>query len=108
MNREETKQPLESLVIEHSAYKTVLTKKFKNRKQYQENDPRKITAFIPGTVVDIFVKKGARVKKGEPLLILEAMKMRNHLNAPMDGKIKTILIQKNTIVSKNKLLIEME
>lgn len=108
MNRDETKHTLESLVIEHAAYQTVLTKKFKNRKKYQENDPRKITAFIPGTVVDIFVKKGSKVKKGEPLLILEAMKMRNLLNAPMDGKIKTILIEKNSIVSKNKLLIEME
>ncbi len=89
-------------------YKTRLTKKFKNRKSYAAPDPNLILSYIPGTVVDIMVKKGSKVKEGEPILILEAMKMRNKIVMPFDGKIISIHVKKGVMIPKNELMITIE
>ena len=102
------KEKLESLNINGSLYLTRISNKFKNRINYQPADPRMILSFIPGTVLDIFVSPGQNVKKGELLMILDAMKMQNRLKCPMDGKIKSIVASKGDRVSKGALLIEME
>ncbi len=97
-----------SLSIDGFEYLTTLNTKYKNRKRYQEANPRLITAFISGTIDDVYVKKGKSVKAGDELLILEAMKMKNVIQAPLDAKIKNILVKKGDRVSKNQLLIELE
>ena len=102
------KEKLEFLNINGSLYLTRISNKFKNRINYQPADPRMILSFIPGTVLDIFVSPGQNVKKGELLMILDAMKMQNRLKCPMDGKIKSIVASKGDRVSKGALLIEME
>ena len=99
---------LSSLNINSTLYQTRLGKKFENRKPYKPADPRLITAFIPGTVLEIFIKEGQKVKKGEELLILEAMKMQNKLKSPVDGRISKIVIRSGDRVSKGMLLIELE
>ena len=96
------------LNINSILYKTRLSPKFKNRKSYIPVDPEKILSFIPGTVLDIFVKKGQTVKKGDVLMILDAMKMQNKLKSGIDGKIKKILVNEGDRVSKGTLLIEMK
>ncbi len=63
---------------------------------------------MPGLIVNINVKKGLSVKKGEPLLILEAMKMENLIKAPNDLLIKKICVNPGDIVVKNELLIEFD
>lgn len=88
-------------------FRTLPTEKFKKRKRYEEDNPKLLKAFIPGTIVEMFVKPGSSVKAGEELLILEAMKMRNVVAAPFDGKIKYIWVKENEIVGKNQLMIEM-
>ena len=98
---------LDNFTIGGMYYKTTLTEKFKNRKRYQYPDINLIKAFIPGTIVDIMVKQEQRVTEGEPLLLLEAMKMRNIIAAPKDGKIKKLMIKKTDMVFKNQLLIEL-
>ena len=98
---------LDDFTIGGMYYKTALTEKFKNRKQYEEPDINFIKAFIPGTIVDIKVKQGQRVTEGEPLLLLEAMKMRNIIAAPKDAKIKKLWVKKTDMVFKNQLLIEL-
>lgn len=100
--------PLEKLSINDSLYTTRLSRKFKNRKVYKAPDPLIVTSFIPGTVLDIPVTPGQEVKKGDCLMILEAMKMQNHLKCSRDGKVKRIAVQKGDKVSKGTLLIEME
>ena len=102
------KEKLEFLNINNSLYKTRISSKFKNRVNYQPADPRMILSFIPGTVLDIFVSPGQRVKKGDLLLILDAMKMQNRLRCPADGRIKTIVAGRGDRVSKGALLIELE
>ena len=98
---------LEDFTIGGMHYKTTLTKKFKDRKPYEEPDNSLVKAFIPGTIVDIQVKRGQKVDEGQPLLLLEAMKMRNIIIAPKDGRIKKVWVKVNDLVSKNQILIEM-
>jgi len=96
------------LNINSCVYKTRLSNKFKNRKSYKPSDPKLILSFIPGTVLDILVREGQDVKKGEELMILDAMKMKNRLKCSMDGKIKRIAIEVGARVAKGCLLIELE
>ena len=65
-----------------------------------------IKAPMPGLVVDLKVKAGAVVKAGDPLLILEAMKMENILKSPGDGTIKNVRTKKGDSVEKGQVLIE--
>lgn len=67
-----------------------------------------VKAPMPGLVLDILVETGQEVKKGDNLLILEAMKMENIIKASGNGVVKNILIQKKDAVEKNQLLIEMD
>lgn len=68
----------------------------------------KITAPMPGLILEIPVKIGDEVKENQALLILEAMKMENIISSPRDGIIKSIQVKKGDAVDKNKLLIEFE
>lgn len=65
-----------------------------------------IKAPMPGMVLNILVHEGNEVKKGDVLLVLEAMKMENMLKSPTDGVIKKIAVQKGNAVEKNQLLIQ--
>ena len=96
------------LNIDTSLYQTRISKKFENRKPYHPADPRLILSFIPGTVHEIFVIAGQVVKKGEDLMILNAMKMQNKLKCSMDGKVKSIAVNKGAKVSKGTVLLELE
>jgi biotin carboxyl carrier protein len=96
------------LNINTSLYKTRISEKFANRKKYQPVDQRNILSFIPGTVLETLVKEGQKVKKGDVLMILEAMKMKNRLKSPIDGKVKKIYTSTGERVPKGTLLIELE
>jgi len=104
----EKDEKLETLNIDTSLYKTRLNKKFKSRTKYRAADPLKVLSFIPGTVLEIIVKPGQEVRKGDPLMILEAMKMQNMLKSGIDGRVKKILANKGDKVAKGTKLIEME
>ncbi len=67
-----------------------------------------VRAPMPGIIIGLNVKKGQEVKKGAPLLILEAMKMENAILCPKDAIIKDIFVSKDDTVDKNKLLITLE
>ena len=67
-----------------------------------------VKAPMPGLVLTVEVEEGQAVKKGEALLILEAMKMENVLKSMGDGVVKAIRVSQGTAVDKGELLIEME
>jgi len=67
-----------------------------------------VKAPMPGLVLNLMVAPGQVVSKGDPLLILEAMKMENVLKAAGNGTIKSIAVQKGIAVEKGQLLLEME
>ena len=60
---------------------------------------------MPGTVLDVKVAQGASVKKGDILLILEAMKMENEILAPCDGTVKQVLAAKGASVNSGDALV---
>jgi biotin carboxyl carrier protein len=64
-----------------------------------------VKAPMPGLVLDIRVSEGDEVKKGDPILVLEAMKMENILKSPTDGTVKKINVKKGIAVEKNQVLI---
>lgn len=98
---------LSSLVIDGAKYRTNLTEKYKNREKYKEDDPSEVKAFIPGTIAEIHVKNGRKIKEGDTILILEAMKMMNTVLAPMDGVLK-LNVKQGEIVPKRHLLFTVK
>ncbi|MFA5299233.1 MAG: acetyl-CoA carboxylase biotin carboxyl carrier protein subunit [Lutibacter sp.] len=67
-----------------------------------------IKAPMPGIILSVNVEENQKVKEGETLFILEAMKMENAIIAPKDGVIKSIFAKSGETVEKGELLIEME
>jgi biotin carboxyl carrier protein len=65
-----------------------------------------VKAPMPGMVLNILVGEGTQVKKGDALLVLEAMKMENIIKSPCDGVVKRVAANKGTAVEKNQLLIQ--
>ncbi len=100
-------QEIKTIIIDNVKYKTRLTKKYSSRKPYQAIVPGNIFSFIPGTIMKVAVKKGEKVKKGDKLLELEAMKMTNNLIAPIDGVVQEVFVKQGDLVPKNFLLVEI-
>ena len=67
-----------------------------------------LNAPMPGKVVEIKINKGAKIKKGDTLIILEAMKMEHKVLAPSDGKVKEILIHKDEQVENGATLVVLD
>ncbi len=97
----------ETLVVDGTAYKTRYTRKFARRKPYVAPVPGHVVAHLPGIVVALHVRRGQRVRRGDPLLVLEAMKMQNDLTAPCDGEVMATRVEVGQMVSKGQLLIEL-
>lgn len=72
------------------------------------SNPNQIGATMPGTVLKVVVNKGSKVKRGEHLLITEAMKMETTVQAPKDGIVKEIYAKAGDAISTGDLLIELE
>lgn len=65
-----------------------------------------VKAPMPGMVLNVLVNEGMEVKKGDTLIVLEAMKMENILKSPTDGVIKKVSAVKGNAVEKNQVLIQ--
>ncbi|MBN2681747.1 MAG: acetyl-CoA carboxylase biotin carboxyl carrier protein subunit [Bacteroidales bacterium] len=96
------------LNIDGTKYKTLIPEKYENRKVWEQPDKRILKSFIPGTILKLFVTEGQKVKEGQRILILEAMKVQNRILAPITGTVKSINVEVGEKIPKNKLLIEFE
>ncbi len=67
-----------------------------------------IKAPLPGTIISISCKQGDTVNAGDTLLVMEAMKMENNIQAESSGKIKSIMVAAGESVLQGDILIEME
>jgi biotin carboxyl carrier protein len=67
-----------------------------------------LKAPMPGLILDVVIKESELVKKGDPVIILEAMKMENILSSPVDGIVKEIKVNPQQTVEKNNILIKFE
>lgn len=68
----------------------------------------KVTAPMPGTILGVNVKEGDVVKAGQPIFVLEAMKMESDITAPINGTIRGINVRKGDSVEAGKLLCSVE
>ena len=78
------------------------------KQEIEEKGKAAVTAPLPGTIYDINVKKGQKVKEGDSLIKLIAMKMENDITAPRSGTVKEIKVKKNDNVNKDDILVIIE
>jgi len=67
-----------------------------------------VTTSMPGQIVDVLVNTGSAVKAGDPVLVIEAMKMENEVPAPIAGTVKAIHVAKGDSVNPDEALVEIE
>lgn len=96
------------LIVQGAVYKTTYTKKYENRINWEAPDENLLYSFIPGTIIDIYVKPKEKVKEGDTLLLLEAMKMQNQVRMPFDGEIVRIHVKKDEVIPNRHLMIEIK
>jgi biotin carboxyl carrier protein len=65
-----------------------------------------VVAPLPGTVTEIYIKSGSTIEKGTPILVIEAMKMKNKIHAGRSGIVSQVLINVGDPVRHNQALIE--
>ncbi len=80
----------------------------------EENSPKaagegeQVTSPMPGTILDIKVKTGDAVKKGQVLVVLEAMKMENEIMAGADGTVTSVAVSKGASVQTGDMLLTIK
>jgi len=77
------------------------------RRKADKQNPSEVGASMPGTVINLLVEKGEKVKKGDHLIITEAMKMETTLQAPFNGTVKDIFVKENEAIQTDDLLLEL-
>ncbi|MEW8959924.1 MAG: acetyl-CoA carboxylase biotin carboxyl carrier protein subunit, partial [Moorella sp. (in: firmicutes)] len=78
-----------------------------NQRPHMPQNDFTVTAPLPGTVVDVWVKPGQKVSQGQVLLIIEAMKMENEIQAPFDGVVHEIMVQAGSSVTGGQPLVRL-
>jgi pyruvate carboxylase len=95
-------QPRETTVVDLS-----LEQARTRRCEANPNDPREVAAPMAGLVVRVAVRPGDHVRRGQPLLFLEAMKMQTAVHAPMDARVEEVLVSAGTQVDANELVLRL-
>ena len=98
----------DKLVIQDSVYYTTYTRKYLNRKNWVKPDVKKVLSFIPGTIRQVYIKSGDKVQMHDKLLVLEAMKMMNTIQSPLEGIIKSVNIKEGDKIPKGIVMIEFK
>jgi biotin carboxyl carrier protein len=76
--------------------------------QRGKTEQESVRAPMPGKIIDVLVREGSPVLRGEPVVILEAMKMQNEIRSPVNGIIKSVSAKANTNVMKDDVLVEIK
>lgn len=88
--------------LEEKAYKLI------SKSESDGNHKTIIKSPMPGLVLKIFKTPGETIKKGETVLILEAMKMENEIKAPIDGILFEVIAEQGKPIEKNKILFSIK
>ena len=86
-------------------YKTRYTRKFVERKKWEAPNPSQVRSIIPGSVTEVLVKPGDKVRKGSKLMIYEAMKMKNVIVSPFDAVVESVEVKAGDKLPKGALLV---
>ena len=89
-------------------YKTRYTRKFLERKPWTAPNPNEVKSIIPGSITEINVKAGDKVKKGGKLMVYEAMKMKNIISSPFDAVVKSVEANVGDKLPKGVVLVVLE
>ncbi len=101
-------EKIETIIVHSAVYRTEYTDKYRNRVKWEKPNENHVHSFMPGTIIDVFVKPGDIRKKEDPLLILEAMKMHNSVLMPFDGKIVAVNVKPGDKIPNKFAMIEIE
>jgi pyruvate carboxylase len=96
------------ITIDDVDYPTFSTPAYDKKTKWTQPDERYIAAIIPGTIVKIFVKIGDKIKAGDNMLVIEAMKMNNQITFDKDGVVDQILVSEGSIIAKGQILIVLK
>jgi len=103
------KQPTQPPFIKRKSGATVApTEQQEARKKADKSKPGSVGAPLPGKVIDVKAGPGQDVKKGDPIVVLSAMKLEITVTAPMSGKITAMYVTKTDTVAAADLLFEMQ
>ena len=105
---EDNSSKYQVFVVNSAKYLTLTTTKYDRRKKYQATDPKEIRSIIPGSIIEIFVTPGQKLKAGDVLLTLDAMKMYTRIEMTFDGIIKSVDVAKGDRIPKNTVMITIE
>lgn len=86
---------------------TAIKSAIQTKRKAEPTNKEQIGATMPGSVLEIFVKKGDRVKQGDTLMVTEAMKMETAIEARYDGEVKHIYVEAGETIAQDDLLIEV-
>ena len=104
---EENKPKYEVFIVNTAQYYTLHTKKYGMRKKWQPVDQNEVRSFIPGTILEIYVKPGQDVAAGENLIKYEAMKMQTTIYAPADGVVDKICVANGDALESKDLILKL-
>ncbi|MBI5382116.1 MAG: acetyl-CoA carboxylase biotin carboxyl carrier protein subunit [Opitutae bacterium] len=99
---------LKTFRVDCQTYQTKLTTKFENRCVWEAPNWREVCAYIPGSVLEVFVKEGQSLTAGTALLRFEAMKMECVITMPYDGVVKKVHVKAGDRFPKNQTLVEID
>ncbi|HEY7745776.1 MAG TPA: acetyl/propionyl/methylcrotonyl-CoA carboxylase subunit alpha [Desulfuromonadales bacterium] len=97
-----------ALLFDGRRYRFGLGEQGDEGRRAEWNAGGRLTAPMPGRVLAVLVEPGARVRRGEPLMVLEAMKMEHTIGAPADGVVKEVHFQAGQQVEEGARLMSME
>ena len=108
MRKKTDKTDFIQLVVDDAVYETRPNRMHAGRRPYRPANPKEVRSFMPGNIQEVFVKKGEAVEEGSRLCILEAMKMKNVMIAPVSGTVKKINVKVGDKVPKHFVLVELK
>jgi biotin carboxyl carrier protein len=94
--------------VRTTVYETTVPPRFLERKKWVRPNPNDVKSFIPGTVLQILVKKGQRVAEGEQLAVFVAMKMNNIITAPHSGTVSDVCVREGDRIPKGAVMFVVE
>lgn len=97
----------EEITIESSAAQEAATETKPGRRP-RATAPGHVTATMPGNVVEVLVTEGQHVKAGDPVLVIEAMKMETEIKAPVSGSVVKVLVKKGDRITPSETLVDIQ
>jgi biotin carboxyl carrier protein len=101
------KEKQDSLLIDDARYETEIPEGYTGKGKEEAAKPGEIRAVIPGVIIEVRVRKDQKVGEGDVVIVLEAMKMYNNIEADSDGTVNEILVAKGDKVAKGQVMMKL-